>query len=152
MSKVNRGKQFETQFANNWKKCFPKTFIFRLKDDTSRHKGSARNPCDFFCMPKDKLFMIETKTHYGNTFPFADFPQYESMLTYRGCSNLIIGVVIWFIDHDRVIFVPLDTVTKMMQDGCKSVNIRKLDGYDYIEIPSKKKRVLMDSDYSILIV
>ena len=64
----------------------------------------------------------------------------------------MIGVVIWFIDHDRVIFVPLDTVTKMKQDGCKSVNINKLDGYDYKEIPSSKKRVLMESDYSILIV
>lgn len=150
--KANYGKKFETQFKSDWKATFPGTFILRLKDNVSGFKGNAKNPCDFLCFPKDKLFMLETKSHYGNTFPFSDLTQYEDLLSYRHCKNVIIGVIIWFIDHDRVIYVPLDTITQMMKDGCKSVNIRKLDGYNYIEIPSVKKRVLMTSDYSILIV
>ena len=152
MSRVNRGKDFEKQFRNDWKRCFPGTFILRLRDNVSGYKGNAKNPCDFLCFPKDKLYMLETKSHYDNTFPFSDLTQYEDLLSYRHCKNVIIGVVIWFIDHDKVIYVPLDTITKMKQDGCKSVNINKLDGYDYVEIPSTKKRVLMESDYSILIV
>lgn len=152
MSKVNRGKQFEDKFAKDWKKYFPGTFFLRLRDNVSRYKGNSRNPCDFLCMPRDKLYLIETKSHYGNTFPFSDLPQYELLVSYTHCKNVVPGVVVWFIDHDKVLFFHVNTLTKMMQDGCKSINIRKLDGYDYVEIPSTKKRVLMDSDYSILIV
>ena len=39
----------------------------------------------------------------------------------------------------------------MMTDGKKSVGIRDLDKYNIIKIPSIKKRVFMDSDYSILL-
>ena len=152
MSKVNRGKQFEDKFARDWQKAFPGKFFLRLRDNVSRYKGNSKNPCDFLCMPENILFMIETKSHYGNTFPFADLSQYDLLVSYNHCKNVQPAVVIWFIDHDKVLYFPIDTLIKMRQDGCKSVNIRKLDGYDYIEIPSKKKRVLMDSDYSILIV
>ena len=152
MSKVNRGKQFEKVFEENWKKSFPNTFIYRLKDDVSGYFGTSRNPCDFLCLPKDKLFMIEVKAHYGNTFPFSAFSQYETLKSYAGCQNVLQGVMIWFIDHSRIIYVPIETITKMMKDGLKSVNINKLDGYVYVDIPSKKKRVFLESDYSILIV
>ena len=41
----------------------------------------------------------------------------------------------------------------MKQDGKKSVNIRTIDAeeYEYITIPSVKKRVFLDSDYSVLL-
>ena len=41
----------------------------------------------------------------------------------------------------------------MKQDGKKSVNVLKSqnEGYNIIEIPSVKKRVFMDSDYSVLL-
>lgn len=40
----------------------------------------------------------------------------------------------------------------MKQDGKKSVNINKSfeEGYDIKEIPSVKKRIFCDSDYSVL--
>ncbi len=152
MSRPNYGKKFEKQFADDYKRTFPGTFIMRLKDDTSEYYGASKNACDYLCMPKDKLFMVETKCHYDNTFPWSAFSQYDELITYKDCPNVVIGVVIWFIDHDRVIWVPLHTCTKMMEDGLKSVNINKLDGYDYIEIPSKKKRIFMESDYSVLVV
>ena len=152
MGNRNRGKEFEKKFSEDWKRCFPKTFILRLKDDTSGYYGSGKNPCDFICFPRDKLFMIETKSHHGNTFPFSDLRQYGEMLSYKDCANTIIGVVIWYIDHDRVIFVPLSTIIQMKLNDLKSININKLDGYEYVEIPSKKKRVFLDSDYTVLVV
>ena len=40
----------------------------------------------------------------------------------------------------------------MKEDGKKSVGIASIeDGYNIIEIPSIKKRIFMDSDYSILL-
>ena len=62
------------------------------------------------------------------------------------------GVGIWFHERDTVLYVPLRTIEKMKNDGKKSVNVRTIEteDYEYINIPSKKKRVFMDSDYSVL--
>ena len=63
------GKKFESAFAANWKKCFPGTFIYRLKDMQSGFAGrGGSNPCDFLCLPfAGKLLMVECKEHKGNT-------------------------------------------------------------------------------------
>ena len=154
MARPNRGKEFEDRFAKDWLRTFPRGMAYRLKDDLSHRKGSAKNPCDFICFAKKRGFMLEVKSHYDNTFPFSNLTQYEKLVTYRNCEDVTVGVIIWFMDHDRIIFVDIDTVTKMMQDGQKSVNIRLIDkqGYKYTEIPSTKIRVFMKSDYSVLIV
>ena len=75
------------------------------------------------------------------------------MMQYRGAQGVRMGVVIWYTEKDRVIYVPLKTIEKMKQDGKKSVNIRTIDaeGYEFIDIPSAKKRVFMDSDYSVML-
>jgi len=155
MSKKNRGKEFELKFKSDWERCFPNTFILRLKDDMSGYYGTGKNPCDFICFPKDKLFMIETKAHYTNRFPLLDFSQYSTLLSYRDCQNTNIGLLIWFIDYCKVLYFPLDSITQMKKDGLKSINLNKQDEmnkYKHIEIPSTKKRVFLDSDYTILIV
>lgn len=154
MARQNRGKEFEATFKKDWKRTFPKSLCYRLKDDTSMYYGASKNPCDFFCYTHKTMFMLEVKSHYDNTFPFSDLRQYESLLSYRDSEVDVIGVVIWFIDHDRVIFVDIDEIEKMKKDGQKSINIRLIDkqGYKYTEIPSVKMRVFMKSDYSVLLV
>ena len=74
------------------------------------------------------------------------------MKDFVGIPGLRSGVIIWFIDHFRVLYVPTRTIQQMIQDGKKSVNIRTIetDGYDYLEIPSVKRRVFLDSDYTVL--
>ena len=61
--------------------------------------------------------------------------------------------MIWFQDHNAVVYVPISAIDKMKQDGKKSVNMRKIaeEPYDYVLIPSVQKRVFMDSDYSVLL-
>ena len=153
MAKPNRGKQFEKIFEKDWIKTFPKTLVLRLKDDVSGYYGTGKNPCDFICHPDNNVYMIETKTHYENRFPFKDFSQYDTLLAYQDCLNTKIGLVVWFIDYDLVLYFPLQTITKMKDKGLKSINLRHLthEEYEYIEIPSVKKRVFMESDYSILL-
>lgn len=154
MARPNRGKEFEQHFAKDWKKCFPKTFILRLKDDTSGYYGTGKNPCDFLCFPKSKLYMLETKSHYDNRFPFSDFSQYDTLIKYKDCKNVEIGLIVWFIDFDKILYFPLDSITQMMNDGLKSINLRKIDElnkYYHIEVPSIKKRVFLESDYSCII-
>ena len=48
-------------------------------------------------------------------------------------------------------YVPIATITEIMKSGEKSVGIRHLGKYNIKEIPSIKKRVFMESDYSVLL-
>ena len=62
------------------------------------------------------------------------------------------GVILWFIDHDKVVYVPIDTVIKMSDDGKKSINIKDLDSeYYIIDLPSTKKRTFMETNYTLLV-
>ena len=98
------------------------------------------------------MYLIETKSHNGNTWPFCNFPQYVKMKDYVGKLGIRVGVVLWMIDKDTVLYLPVKTITQMKADNKKSFNIKDLqnDTYRIFTIPSKKKRVFMDSDYSIL--
>ena len=147
---LSRGKQFENKFKEDWERCFPGSFDYRLVDQQSGYAGSS-NPCDFINYDQPNLFLIETKSKQGNTFPWSDFPQYEKLHGYeeKNISGMNIYLIVWFIDHDKVLGVPIKTVTKMMQDGLKSINVKKLDfdKYPMLDLPSTKKRVFMDTDY-----
>ena len=138
---INKGKKWEEQFKDDWERCFPNTFCFRLKDQESKKKHASKNPCDFICFPKDKLFLIELKSHKGNTFPFSCLKQYDLLESYKGLDNCICCVIIWFRDHNKVIYVDINEITKMMQDDCKSINIKMLQSkvYDIIDIPFEMK-------------
>ena len=102
----------------------------------------------FYLLYWGNLFLIECKSHKGNTIPFTNLRQHDLLKTYEQCA--ITGYICWFIEHDKVIFIPTKTISKMKENGLKSININKLGGYEYIEIPSEKKRTFLNSDYRIL--
>ena len=108
---------------------------------------------DFIGYKKPNIFYLECKSTHENTFNFVKLTQYDKLKKKVGIPGVRAGVVIWFIEHDRVVYVPISTITKMKEDGLKSVNIRFLaqSGYNYYEIPSVKLRVFMESDYSCLV-
>ena len=151
MAKKNYGKDFEQKFRHDFIKTFPNDFLLRLKDSTSRYKQSSKNPCDFIGHTHGTLFMLEVKCHYGNTFPFSDLPQYDELVEYVGLKDVKRCVVIWFIDHDKVIGAPIKEIEKMKKDGLKSINIKTFKEYNIVEFDSIKKRVFMDTDYSKLL-
>ena len=147
----NVGKQFEERFSKNWKESFPNSFVYRLHDQLSGYKVVSRNPCDFICFEHGRLHLIECKSHKGASMPFTNLRQYDEMIKYAGIENVFIGVVLWLMEKDVVIYIPLQTITQMMQDGKKSVGMQSIkDGYNILEIPSKKLRTFMQSDYSVL--
>lgn len=152
MANKNYGKEFEKIFKKDFMHTFPNEFIFRLKDDTSGYKGSAKNPCDFIAHVGSTLFMLEVKCHYGNTFPFSALRQYNDLLEWGGLNNVERGVIIWMIDHDKVIYAPITTIQQMKADGLKSINvIKNLNTYNIIEFESKKKRVFLETNYIKLV-
>ena len=49
-------------------------------------------------------------------------------------------------------YIPISTITKLKNDGKKSVGLKAIEeGYNIKVVPSIKKIVFMDSDYSCLL-
>lgn len=148
---INKGKQFEEKFKQDWKKCFSQSFIYRLPDQMSGYRYASSNLCDFICFNKDTLFLVELKSCKGASLPFINITQYEKLKAKVGIPGVRAGVILWLYEKDIVMYVPISTVTKMKSDGKKSVGLKAIDeGYNIKIIPSIKKRVFMDSDYSCL--
>jgi Holliday junction resolvase len=151
------GKQFEDKFKSDWKKSFPDGTIIRLYDQMSGYKTVSQNICDFIGYARGTLFLMECKTIKGNTFPFSNLKQYEKLLAKKNIKGVKAGVVIWFYEKDTIMFVPIEEAEKMITDGEKSVNCKKVVDnmyekcYSIIQIPGIKKRVFIDSDYSVLL-
>lgn len=155
MAELNRGKQFEAKFKEDFKRSFPEGTIDRLYDSVSGFKA-VTNISDFIGYNYPNIYYLECKSHKGKSFPFSALSQYDKLKEKVGIKGVRVGVVIWFIDLDQVYYVPIKTIRKVLELGIKSFNPESLRGkldctiYNYYEIPSIKKRVFLDSDYSIL--
>lgn len=147
------GKQFEDRFSTQFSRQFPKAFCYRLPDQMSGYSNSV-NPCDFYCFVNKKLLMVETKAHEGNTINIkADIPQFEYLKAYVNKPDVYPIILIWFIDHDRIVYVKETDMIRMVEDGLKSVNITKekeLFKYNVTEIPSEKAIKFLKADYRVL--
>ena len=79
-------------------------------------------------------------------------PQYERLLEYKNIPGVYPGVLLWLSEKDKVMWISIIEMEKMVKDGKKSIGLKMLKekSYNIIEIPSVKKRVYLDSDYTIL--
>lgn len=148
----NKGKKFETKFKEDRKKTVPDSSIDRLFDGTAGFKNIS-NISDFICYKYPNIYYIECKTTKDVSFPLNHLTQYEKLTEKIGIKGVKIGVLIWYYNYDHVVFIPITTIKEIKETGKKSININKLlvSDYEFIEIPSIKKRTFMDSDYSYLI-
>lgn len=146
---TNYGKKFEQQVKSDLLKSFPNSFVLRLPDQQSGYYGTSQNICDFILFTNKTLFLLECKSHKGNTFPLSNLTQFGKLQQYKNVNDLKAGVIIWFIDHDKVVYVPIQNVIQMIDDGSKSINIKDSD--KYIELPSQKKKTFLNTDYTKLL-
>lgn len=146
----NRGKQWETKVREDFMRTFPDGTIDRLYDPVGGYIG-VRNICDFIAFYLKNIFYLEVKSIDGNTFPFVNLTQYDKLTKKVGIPGVRAGVIIWFKDHDIAIYAPIKTIQQMKQEDKKSININKdLGKYRIFEIPSVKKRVFLECDYTLL--
>lgn len=146
---LNYGKKFEQKLKEDMQKV-EGVSIDRLADVTSGYYG-IRNVSDFIIYKFPFICYCECKSHTGNTFPIKNLTQYDKLITKKGIKGVKAGVILWFIDHKQVVYIPIEGFEKMKAEGLKSVNIKmNYEDYGIIEIPSKIKRVFLDSDYTYL--
>ena len=147
---TNYGKAFETKLKEDFLKVEGST-IDRLYDPVGGFHGIS-NVSDFIGYIYPNIYYLECKSHNGNTFPLANLTQFDKLKEKVGIPGVRAGVVIWFIEHKKVVYVPISTFIKLKEDGKKSFNIKMLGSEEYfsLEIPGKAKRLFIDSDYNIL--
>lgn len=154
MTQITLGKKFEQQVKQDLQSSFKNSFVLRLPDQQSGYYGTSQNICDFILFTDGKLFLLECKSHKGNTFPLSNLTQFGKLQLYKDISNLYCGIILWFIDHDIVCYVPIQTVIKFINDNKKSINIKDLnnqDNYNIIILESQKKRTFLQTNYSKLL-
>lgn len=150
---VNRGKQFEAKFKSDVISSLPNCSIDRLLDQQSGYLA-IKNISDFILYKYPSIYYIECKSHKGNTFPLANVTQYDKLLGKVGIPGVRAGVILWMIEHDVVVYLPIAFIRYLKENNYKSFNVKMLSNEElkskFLVIPSIKRRVFLDSDYSVL--
>ena len=156
---VNRGKQFEDVIRESFEKVHGVS-IDRLHDQTTHYKGST-NICDFIVYREPYEYYFECKSVHGNTLSiYSNDPkrkygsisnaQWEGLLEKSQIDGVTAGVICWWIDKDKTVFIPIQTLELMKTVGMKSVRYDAIDDCDgdtdMIEIKGKKKRIFFEYD------
>lgn len=154
MAITSLGKKWEEKFKKTWAEQFPNNFLYRLPDQQSMYKGYSSNPCDFFAMMPSELLLIECKEHKGNTFPFSAFRQYDTMVSVSKYKSLVCGLLIWFSEHGKVVWCPIEEVQRIKEElGAKSINVKMIGdpNYKLIEVPCRIPRTFPECDFKYLV-
>lgn len=160
---VNRGKKFEDIIKQAFEKI-PDVSVDRLHDQTTGYLG-ASNICDFIVYKKPFEYYIECKSVHGNTLSIHSIPkqdkngvlhgfygnitdtQWEGLLEKSKIPGVIAGVICWWIDKDVTLFIPIQVLERLKNNGGKSI---RYDISEYLDSPvvihGQKKRVFFDYD------
>lgn len=164
---VNRGKQFENVIKEAFERV-PDVSVVRLHDQTTGYIGSS-NHCDFIVYHKPYEYHLECKSVHGNTFSIHSNPkkdkngilhgfygnitdkQWEGLLEKSKIPGVIAGVILWWVDKDATVFLPIQMLADLRDCGDKSVAYNGdwqdfNDNWNWRWIQGKKKRVFFDYD------
>lgn len=144
--KNNKGKAFE----NNIKKAFlavPDTSVDRVNDNTGGYYG-VKGICDFIIYHHPGLYYIECKSIHGDRFPFIKVTdtQWEGLLEKSKIKGVTAGVILWYIDHDITVFIPIKELERYKKEGNRGLNYKKITKLDVFFIEGKKKKVYFNYD------
>ena len=79
--------------------------------------------------------------------PLSALRQYDLLDSYSRCDGVEAEVVLWLIDRDLVLLAPIGSIRRLKADGRKSISAKDYASYGIREVPSRKLRVFMESDY-----
>lgn len=125
----------------------------RLNDSVGGF-SNVNTPCDFIAFTHKSLFLLECKSHDGNSIPFSAMPQLDRLLKFEGIDDVYAGFVIWFKDKDILLWVDANVAEQIRNDGHKSISLSLLkdNKYNIFIIPSTKERVYLTGDYTSLLM
>lgn len=142
-----RGKEFEQCIREAFEKV-PGVSIDRMHDQMTGFKGS-QNICDFIVYKEPYEYYIECKSVRGASLPFTNITdtQWNGLLEKSQIEGVFAGIICWWIDKDKTLFLPIQILEQIKKVGGKSI---RYDIDDFIgcvvEMKGKKKRVFFDYD------
>ncbi len=142
---VSRGKQFEQQIRKALEAYPTSISVDRFADPMAGYAG-IRNICDFVVYKMPFQYYFECKSTYGNTLNFNNITkdQWNGLDEKSKITGVYAGVIVWFIDHDLTVYVPIRQLVWLKENGRKSLNVNHLADINHFAIPAKKKRVLFE--------
>ena len=120
----------------------------RLYDVTTGFKNQ-NNICDLMVYKEGTLNYFECKAVHGNTLNFKSHirnNQWDGLLAKSFISGINAGIICWFIDVDKTIFLDIQYL-EYLSEECenKSFNIKKdINKIPITEIEGNKKRIFFD--------
>ena len=125
----------------------PNTFVLRLYDVTTGFKNQ-NNPCDLIVFKNGTLNLFECKAIHGNTLNFKSHirkNQWDKLLEYSFLPGVNAGIICWFIDLEKTLFIDIQYLDLLKSKQAKSFNINKsVEVVPTIEIKGQKKKVFFD--------
>jgi penicillin-binding protein-related factor A (putative recombinase) len=146
---VNKGKSFEGIVREAFEQV-PDTIVYRLNDSMSGFKG-VKTPCDFFVYHRPILYAIECKSTNNPSLPFTNITEFQwtHLLRMAEVTGVVAGILCWYTNYDRTIFIPIHFLETLKQNGAKSIRY-DADDPAIIDIRGKKKRVFWTYDMNSL--
>ena len=146
---INRGKEFEHCVSKGFWNTFPEGTIDRIYDTEGFKKG-IKNVCDFIGYNYPYIMYIEAKSCTKNTFNLKKLTQYDKLLEKKNKKGVLAGVLVWFIDHKKVVFAKIELIEQLVNTGIKSINIKYPETYT-IELDTKTQRVYPEINFEKLL-
>lgn len=163
----NRGKKFESIIKEAFLEV-PEVSVDRIHDQMNMYKGS-QNICDFIVYKKPYEYYIECKSVHGNTLSIHSNPkkdkhgvlhgfygnitdtQWEGLLEKAKIEGVMAGILCWWVEKDKTMFLPITILYDLYHLGYKSVRFddyKEGRGYymKYITLKGKKKRIFFEYD------
>ena len=146
---VSRGKDFESIVKSEFEKI-PETLVYRIPDQVT-YKTGSKNPCDFFVYHRPIFFAVECKATNKSTLPFTNITEYQwqSLLEMSKFDGVVAGILCWFVNYDRTVFLPIQFLEILKQNSAKSIRY-DADDKHILDIPGKKKRVFWEYSLDVL--
>lgn len=143
MNHISRGKDFEAVVRNSFE-AVPDTHVYRIPDQQN-YKVGSKNPCDFLIYHKPKLYALECKATNKPSLPFANISEYQwtELLKMSHIPGVVAGVLCWYVNYGRTVFIPIKFLETLKQNGAKSIRYDADDPH-IIDIPGRKKRVFWE--------
>ena len=140
---VNRGKDFEAVVKEAFERV-PDTHVYRIPDQVT-YKTGSKNPCDFLIYHKPYLYALECKATNKPSLPFANISEYQwtELFKMSQVPGVVAGILCWYVNYDRTVFLPIHYLEILKQNGAKSIRY-DADGYFITDVPGKKKRVFWE--------
>ena len=127
----------------------------RIPDQMTGLFGS-KNICDFICFKSPNMYYIESKSTWEDRFDFSLISEYQhdELLKKSKIDHVWGLIVVLFLGHKRAFILDIRDIEELMQQGTKSVNIKKLSKWNipFAEIPTipNKRKQLLDYEGDIV--